>query len=388
MIAEMRVALLDPPSYTPCYDHDLAAALASRGHSVDLLTSRFRFGDVPAESGYRRHELFLPLSGRLLRRAPRSRARFLVKGLEYVPSVRRLLRRVRALDPDVVHVQWLAAPRYDLRWVRTLQLERTTVITVHDALRREGEPPPVWKELFGVVDGIVVHSQRAVERLAALGVGRDKVAHIRMGVSEAPDGDAVSPPKGKTLLFFGLIRAYKGLDLLVRALEPLSRQVPEARLVIAGDPVDAIEPVRELAASLGVADRVEWRLGFISQDEVDALMRTASVVVLPYRRGDASGVLSTAIAHGRPAVVSDLGAMGETVREFGAGASVPPDDVPALADACARLLGDEGALKAAFHGTRAAARALTWSASAEAHDRLYRALTAQKAEGAARVAAR
>src|SRR5919198_1347522 len=69
----MRVALVDPIAYTPPYDDALAAALAARGHDVTLLTGPFLHGEVPAPRGYAREELFLPLSGRLFRNAPRSR---------------------------------------------------------------------------------------------------------------------------------------------------------------------------------------------------------------------------------------------------------------------------------------------------------------------------
>src|SRR5262245_12092365 len=134
IIAVVRVAIVDPASTTPPYDHSLASALARRGHSVDLLTSPFPFGPVPAPDGYRRDELFLAVSGRILARNPRSRARFLVKGLEYLPSVRRLSRRLRELKPDVVHVQWLALPRVDVRWLQTVAAETPTVFTAHHAL--------------------------------------------------------------------------------------------------------------------------------------------------------------------------------------------------------------------------------------------------------------
>ena len=117
----MRIALLDPPSFTVPYDHALASALARRGHDVTLLTAPFTHGDVPEPEGYRREEIFLPVSSRLVRRSPRSRARLVLKGLEYAPSAARLLRRVRTLDPDVAHVQWLAIPRYDVHWLRRLR---------------------------------------------------------------------------------------------------------------------------------------------------------------------------------------------------------------------------------------------------------------------------
>jgi hypothetical protein len=82
----MRVALVDPLAYTPPYDHELAAALAHRGHEVTLLTSPFLHGDAPSPAGYAREELCLPLSARLLARSPRSRLRRALKALEYAPA--------------------------------------------------------------------------------------------------------------------------------------------------------------------------------------------------------------------------------------------------------------------------------------------------------------
>ena len=351
----MRVALVDPAGTTPPYDHELARALARRGHDVDLLTSPFPFGPVPAPDGYRRDEVFLPLSGRILRRNPRTRARFLLKGLEYLPSVARLSRRLAQVAPDVVHVQWLPLPRVDMRWLR--RLGRPTVFTAHHALPRdEGAGMEERLRIFEAVERVVVHSRGAVEELVALGVPREKLVHIPHPVFAGPE---LGPPAGRTLLFFGLIRAYKGLDVLLRALD----QLPDVRLVVAGDPVDPVP--RD--------DRVDWRLGFLPDEEVDALLRQAAAVVLPYRRTDASGVLATALGRGRPAVVSDVGALGETVRDFDAGEVVAPGDHEALVAAIARLLEPER-LAQAYGGALAARDALTWEASAEAHERLYEAV--------------
>ena len=362
----MRVALLDLPSYTPPYDDSLAAALARREHDVTLLTSPFPFGEAPAAAGYAREQPFFPLSGRLRRISPRSRLRFLLKAAEYYPSVARLRRRLRALEPDVVHLQWLALPRCDLTWLR--RVERPTVFTAHDLLGRRGAAArATWVEICLAVDHVVVHSSRGRDEVAQAGVPPERITVIRHPVFESSAHD-VSPPNGKTLLFFGLLRTYKGLDLLVRALA----RIPEGRLVVAGDPLDPVEPIEELAERSGVADRIDWRLGFLPDEAVAALLGSATAVVLPYRRADSSGVLATALGHGRPAIVSDVGGLGETVREFGAGLVVPPDDVDALADACATLLRDPEALAAAFRGVEAARATLTWDSAAEAHERVYR----------------
>jgi len=111
---------------------ELGMELAARGHEVHLLTSPFLLDDAPEPDGYVREELFIPLSGRVLRGAPRARFRLLLKGAEYVPSVLRLLRRVEALEPDVVHVQWLPRPEHDIRWLRRLARRLNTRSTMPD----------------------------------------------------------------------------------------------------------------------------------------------------------------------------------------------------------------------------------------------------------------
>jgi glycosyltransferase involved in cell wall biosynthesis len=372
-LTRLRVALLDPPSYSPAYDHHLGAALGHRGHDVELLTAPFAHGDPPVPDGYRRRELFLPLSGRLLRRAPRSRLRFLVKGAEYVPSVVRLVRAVNAFRPDVVHVQWVALPRYDLRWLVRLRRARPLVLTAHNVVPHEGEADPEQRRrLYAAFDAIVVHTHKGAEELARFAVAPERIVRIPHGTFDAPPATSIAPPNGRTLLFFGLIRRYKGLDVLVEALP----EIRDARLVVAGDPVEPIETIRQLAQTLGVADRIEWRLGYRPSEEIEALMREATVTVFPYRSGEsASGALATALGHGRPAVVTDV--LAETVREHGAGLVASPNSPRSLARAVNTMLDDPDLLRETFQGTERARRALSWDAIAEAHERLYTDLLAR-----------
>src|SRR5471032_1867153 len=107
----MRVLLADPPAFTPTYDHELAASLARAGADVELVTPRFRFGEVPAADGYGRAELFYPLSSRLFRRSP---LRLPLKAVEHPVGLAALRRR----HADVLHLQWLAAPELDVRFFR------------------------------------------------------------------------------------------------------------------------------------------------------------------------------------------------------------------------------------------------------------------------------
>jgi glycosyltransferase involved in cell wall biosynthesis len=239
------------------------------------------------------------------------------------------------------------------------------VLTAHDVLPRRERNAAAWQEALARVDRVIVQSERAVEQLAAVGVERARLVRIRHPVFES--GVEPVPPSGETILFFGLIREYKGLDVLLRALP----EIPGARLVVAGDPLDPVDPLRHLAGELGVSERVEWRLGFLPDEEIAPLMAEATLVALPYRKIDSSGVLATALGYGRPAVVTDVGGLPDAIRDFGAGRVVPPGDAAALARACSELLGDEPALAEAFRGTEAARRTLTWDGAAAAHEAVY-----------------
>jgi hypothetical protein len=106
----MKISVVDPLSYTPPYDHHLASALAARGHEVELITAPFAHGDAPVPDGYERHELFARRTG-LLGTGRRSWLSRALKGLEYMPSVGRMLGHIDHVHPDVVHVRALVARR-------------------------------------------------------------------------------------------------------------------------------------------------------------------------------------------------------------------------------------------------------------------------------------
>ena len=350
----VRVLVADPPAFTPPYDHALATALARAGAEVELVTSHFRFGTVADPVGYDRVELFYPFSSRLFRRSP---LRLPVKALEHPIGMARLRRR----PADIVHVQWLARPEID----RYLLAPRApAVFTAHDILpRRTAGKRALWRDLFRRFGRVIVHSQHGRERLLQLGVRPERVRVIPHPVfpSDPPRRD-----DGRTVLFFGVIRRYRGLGDALAAIE----RVPGARLVVAGDPAVPLDGYRGRASG-----RVAWRLGYLSELDVDRVHGEATVAVFPYRPEiDQSGSLLRAIGAGVPAVVYDVGGLPEPVRMFGAGRVVPAGDVQALAAALRELLDDPDALAEARAGARRAREQLTWDAAAAAHLALYREL--------------
>jgi glycosyltransferase involved in cell wall biosynthesis len=350
----VRVVLADPAAFTPQYDHELAAALARAGTEVELVTSRFRFGDAPAAAGYLRTEVFYPVTSRLFRR---SRLRLPFKLLEHPFGMAWLA----AVARDVLHVQWLAAPPMDDGLFRP---RGPAVFTAHDLLpRRTARREQLWRRLLGRFDRIVAHSERGAETLAGLGVQRERVRVIPHPVFPS---DPVRADDGRTLLCLGVIRPYKGLADAVEVVKRLEG----ARLLVAGDPLEPVEPYK--AAAGGSA---EWRLGYLPEQELDRALGEATVALFPYRAElDQSGALLRALGAGVPAVVYDVGGLAEPVRRYGAGRVVPAGDVEALTAAAAKLLGEREALDQARAGARRAREELTWDAAAVAHLELYQEL--------------
>ena len=346
----MRVVLADPPAYTPPYDRHLAAALADAGADVELVTSRFRFGAVAPANGYAAREWFYPLSSRM----GGGRLRLAVKALEHPLGMARLA----ASKPDVLHVQWFGAPEAD-RWL--FRPRAPVVFTAHDIIpRRTASRTSIWRTLFGRCERVVVHSERGREALAEFGVPEER---LRVIPHPAFRGEVERRDDGRTALVFGLIRPYKGTEDAVQAV----LGTDDARLLVAGDPRVPLDGLQ-----LTAGDRAEWRLGYLPDSEIRRAISEATVALFPYRAEiDVSGALLQALGAGLPAIVYDIGGLGEVVGRFGAGAVVEPGDVDGIVRALELLLGDADALAAARRGAEAAREELTWEASAAAHLDLY-----------------
>jgi glycosyltransferase involved in cell wall biosynthesis len=364
----LRVDLVDPSAYTPPYDHALAAALARAGAQVRLLTSRFAYGSVPPPAQYTRLETFY----RHVRGAPGSRLRLASKLAEQVPDMVRLRRMAR--EADIVHFQWLAVPNLDVH----LLPDRPLVLTAHDLLPREPRTGQLraQRRLLKRVDAVVVHSQYGRRTLVeGLGLPPEKVHVIHHGafnhLAEQPAPRPLAPglrqvdPRRPVVLCFGLIRPYKGLEVLLEAWHGFA----DAELWIVGRPRMDLGPLRARAS-----DGVRFIPRFVSDEEVPALFRRADIVVLPYaqtERFDFSGVLATALAFGKPTLLTDIGGFGE-VAATGAARVVPPGDPAALREALADLIGDPAAREQLAAAARQAARErYSWESAARKTLELY-----------------
>jgi starch synthase len=278
------------------------------------------------------------LSGQV-QTAPFAPAR-LRQPLRQLQIIRSILVAVEAFEPDVVHFQhrhlWFnlflgRLARYPL------------VITIHDVEAHSGDrestktPQRLSDVGYHRADRVVVHNEYGknlvMQRLSIPAERIDIVPHIALG---SQTKDVTPRDDGHTLLFFGRIWPYKGLEVLIRAEPLISAEVPDVEIVIAGrgEDMDRYYPMMVHPERFTVLNR------FIPDSELAELFGRASLVVLPYVEASQSGVIPLAYTFARPVVATRVGGLPEMVDDGFTGLLVPPRDEAALARAIVRLLQD------------------------------------------------
>jgi glycosyltransferase involved in cell wall biosynthesis len=305
------------------YGSQQARSLAAAGHDVGMLcrAHALEFGGSQSERGavvdsLRDHGVrVLVLPGR-------------VRSLSAAPAMLRIRRALRAFAPQVVHVHENHDPR-----LLALTAGYPTVLTVHDPLGHPGAPALsrsenwAFRRWFRRADHYIVHGQALVPELTPI-VGDKPITVVPHGVTAR--SEPFPPPLTPTILLFGRLEQYKGVDVLAAAMPLVWERRPDARLVVAGAGV---------AARLVPNDpRITLDPRYISEQEVDGLVASASLVALPYTQASQSGVGMLAIARGVPVVVSDLGALPELAYDTSFVSAA--GDERSLADAILRHLDD------------------------------------------------
>lgn len=327
----------------------LAGGLERAGAEVLLLTREhdLEFGGVPGAAMEFTREVVGPgvtverIAGRV--RSP--------SGWREALALRREARDFR---PDVIHLQ--DSVGNDLRLLFAARVRpRGFVLTVHDSARHPGDDEfPFVARLNRVLEHgaglIFVHAESVEEELREFISPKIPVEVIPHGIDP---GEATPVPEEPTVLFFGRISYYKGLDVLLEAMGAVWRQIPAATLTIAGE--GEIDPHPALADP-----RVTVRAGHVPEADVPDLFRAARCIALPYREASQSGVGSRIKPFARPLVVSEVGGLPELVGD-GSGLVVPPEDPAALAEALVSLLSDrELAARLGEAGAATAEREGSW----------------------------
>jgi glycosyltransferase involved in cell wall biosynthesis len=267
----------------------------------------------------------------------------------------RTVARLRRRGVKKLVIQWwhpYFAPSFGTigRLARRAGIE--VVFVCHNVEPHEGTPfdrlALTWA--YGGADRFVVHAQAERSKMERYAAGRPVavVAHPVYDLfaeGASPDSAAARAELGRgaeeeVLLFFGLIRPYKGLEVLLRAMPAILAKRP-VKLVVAGECYGDDKPLHALIAELGIGAALKLDLKYVPNEAVATYMVAADAVVVPYLHATQSGIVQVAYAFGKPVITTRVGGIPEVVWEGETGLLVPPSDPVALAAAVERFFAEK-----------------------------------------------
>ena len=349
--ADVQVALWTGGFDRP-YAFGLAMCLAAKGVALDVIGSdELDSPEMHSTRGLR----FLNVLG-----AQAPAARLVAKMVRTLACYFRLISYATTARPRIFHILWNYKFEYFDRTALMLYYKlrrRKVVLTVHNvnAGKRDGNDSPLnrltLRIQYRLADHLFVHTERMKgEVLRDFGVLERAVSVVPFGINNSvPDTDLTPAtakrrlgvkPGEKTILFFGSIRPYKGLEHLVEAFLQLVAADPSYRLVIAGeakrDSGSYLASIVERIEASAVRDRVIKKLEHIPDEEAEVYFKAADVVALPYKHIFQSGVLFLAHSFGVPVIASDVGSFRDDIREGQTGLLFEPGNASDLAVTLAR----------------------------------------------------
>lgn len=352
---EIAVALLTGGGDRP-YAFGLATELIAKGAAMDLIASdELDCPDFHDKPGIR----FLNLRGD--QRPDASLVRKMSRVLMYYTK---LIRYAPTAEPKIFHILWNNKFLFFDRTLLTLYYKlvgKRIVLTLHNvnAGRRDAEDTFLnrltLRIQYRLADHIFVHTEKMkLELMEEFGVQGARVTVIPFGINNAVPNTTLTPIEAKqrlgirddekTILFFGNIAPYKGLEYLVEAFQRILAQRDDYRLIIAGRPKNCEaywSAMREAIREDVQRGRVLLRDDYIPDDETEVYFKAADVLALPYRHIYQSGVLFLGYSFGLPVLAADVGSLKDEIVEGKTGFVFRPEDPIDLARAIERYFASD-----------------------------------------------
>ena len=243
------------------------------------------------------------------------------------------------------------------------------VALCHNVLphERRGFDKPLMRALLRRCDAVLVHSPEEAELAASLAGTPVEVAALPLHLpyDDQPVARVGPRPARHRLLFFGIVRRYKGLDLLLRALASTK---PDISLTVAGEIWADRHELLTLISELQLGDRIALSDGYVPAEDVPAYFADADALVLPYRSGTASQNALIALQFGIPVIATRAGAIAAAISDGVNGILCTPGDVADLTRAISRLY-EPGVLEQLQCGVRAPDTDPAWNSYLAALER-------------------
>ncbi len=346
-VSPKEMILIGPaPPYRGGIAHFMQATykgLEARGHIVEIVNFRRQYPDLlfPGKTQYDPDARELSSSVRLLDS---------INPLSWWRTV----KYIRRQKPEVVvfkHWMPFFAPAYGFIARRLRASGIRVLCLVHNVLPHEKRlgDRVLSRYFFDACNGFIVMSAAVADDLKSLGAKGEihQVGHPvysdfgdNMNAEEAKRKLALKP-EAPALLFFGFVRGYKGLQVLLDSMPEVIKVLPNVRLIVAGECYEDEQSYRAFVSAKGLADHVSLRFEYIPNEDIPVLFSAADVIVQPYKTATQSGVAQIAYHFGRPLIVTDVGGLAEIVPHEKAGLVVPPDNPKALAKAIVRYFSED-----------------------------------------------
>lgn len=285
------------------------------------------------------------------------------------------VKQIDQIDPDVIHLTTPLIPPLSF-FILFYRIDRKYPIvhTTHGIVSNSGLMIKILEEvLVGSLERfirfrkVIVHTDNDKEALKNKGINAIVIPHGAYSFFDNLSKNNLF--EKNTILFFGNIRKYKGLDYLLKGFPDILKSIPDARLIIAGD--GDMSEYMPLINNMNTSS-IEIHNTFISNEKVSQLFHRTTIVALPYTEmSGQSGVLNIACALGKPIVASDVGGFKDVVIDGKTGLLVPPKDSKSLSDAIVKLLIDEPLRTNMSSNLLNMAQALSWDNIAKKHIALY-----------------
>jgi len=246
---------------------------------------------------------------------------------------------ISRFHPDLIVIEWWSpavAPAIGTLVRLLRRAGRPIVMECHNVFPHERTPVDFFlvDYALGSVDNFITHSEQDRRLVLATWPGKS-VKIVPLPVPEVFFDSSSSARDGRKILFFGVIRPYKGLDVLLRAMALLVAKV-QCSLLVAGEFYELETKYLQLITDYKLEKNVKLENRYIPNEEIAALFRDADVLILPYLSATQSGVVRMALATGLPMIASRVGGLSEVVTENVNGLLFPPGNADALADALMR----------------------------------------------------
>lgn len=237
-------------------------------------------------------------------------------------------------DTVILHYHWLKLSPIDFFFLKIVQFRSNIRIvgTVHNYLPHEsnGFDKLFFPKIYRVSDRLIVHTKSTREKLVKLGIPEGKCEVIPHYSYPVPKLHVNSPPAKNSILFFGVIRDYKGLDILIEALRIIGDRYEWALDVVGKQEMD-LSDIKSKIEAYGLEKHVNFKTGWVKSDSIPEIFQNHEIVVLPYKAIDNSGLLHLAMSYGKKIVASRLGSLKDIIEHGKTGLLFEPNDPVDLA---------------------------------------------------------